>query len=34
MAHLVLIENKTSWKRVKVVNGEIEVYEEFDKSTD
>ena len=34
MAYLVLIENKTSWKRVKVVNGEIEVYEEFDKSTD
>lgn len=30
-AYFVLIENKTSWKRLKVVNGEIEVYEEFDK---
>ncbi|HTE26026.1 hypothetical protein [Flavitalea sp.] len=34
VAHLVLIENKKSWKRLKVVNGEIEVYEEFDKSVD
>jgi len=33
MAYLVLIENKTSWKRVKVVDGEIEVYEEFEKSS-
>jgi len=34
LAYLVLIENKTSWKRVKVVDGEVEVYEEFQKSSD
>ncbi|RYY25165.1 MAG: hypothetical protein EOO04_12175 [Chitinophagaceae bacterium] len=34
VAHLVLIENKKSWKRVKVIDGDIEVYEEFDKSQD
>jgi hypothetical protein len=32
VAYLVLIENKTSWKRVKVVGSDIEVYEEFQKS--
>jgi hypothetical protein len=30
-AYLVTIENKTSWKRIKVVNGETEVYEEYEK---
>lgn len=31
-AHLVTIENKSSWKRIKVVDGEMEVYEQFQKS--
>ena len=30
-AHLVLIENCNSWKRIKVVDGETEVYEAFKK---
>ena len=30
-AHLVTIENKTSWKRIRVVNGETDVYEEYEK---
>lgn len=30
-AHLVMIENKNSWKRVRVINGEIDVYEEYKK---
>jgi len=34
VGYFVLIENKKSWKRVKVVNNEIEVYEEFNKSAD
>jgi hypothetical protein len=34
VAYFVLIENKKSWKRLKVVNSEIEVYEEFDKPAD
>lgn len=31
MAHLVLIESCTSFKRIKVVEGETEVYEQFRK---
>jgi hypothetical protein len=34
IAYLVLIETKKDWKRVKVVNGEVEVYEEFNKPAD
>ena len=34
VAYFVLIENKKSWKRLKIVNDEIEVYEEFVKSAD
>ncbi len=30
-AHLVTIENKTSWKRIRVVNGEMDEYEEHTK---
>ena len=30
-ALLVLIENKNSWKRIRVVNGEMDVYEEYAK---
>ena len=30
-AHLVTIEDKTSWKRVRVVDGEMDVYEEYEK---
>lgn len=30
-AHLVSIENSHSWKRIKVVDGEMEVYEAYDK---
>ena len=30
-AYLVTIENKTSWKRIRVVNGETDVYEEWRK---
>jgi hypothetical protein len=31
VAYFVLIENKKSWKRVKVINGEVDVYEEYNK---
>ena len=31
VAHLVLIENKSDWKRIKVVNGDQEIYEEYHK---
>lgn len=34
VAYFVLIENKKSWKRVKVINGEVDVYEEFNKQTE
>jgi hypothetical protein len=30
-AHFVTIENKSSWKRIRVVDGEMDVYEEFQK---
>jgi hypothetical protein len=30
-AYLVTIENKTSWKRIRMVNGEMDVYEEYQK---
>jgi hypothetical protein len=30
-AHLILIENKTSWKRVRIVDGEMDTYEEWNK---
>jgi len=31
VAYFVLIENKNSWKRVKVIDGEVDVYEEYSK---
>ena len=31
MAHLVLIENQKAWKRIKVVEGEFEEYEAYNK---
>jgi len=31
IAYFVLIENKKSWKRVKVIDGEVDVYEEYNK---
>ena len=34
VAYLVLIETKKTWKRVKVINGEVEVYEEYNKPTE
>jgi hypothetical protein len=30
-AYLVMIENKKSWKRVRVLNGEVDTYEEYKK---
>ena len=30
-AYLVTIEDATSWKTIRVVNGETDVYEEFKK---
>jgi hypothetical protein len=27
----VTIENKTSWKRIRIVDGEMDVYEEYQK---
>jgi hypothetical protein len=29
--HLVMIEDKTTWKRIRVINGEMDVYEEYSK---
>jgi len=34
VAYFVLIETPKTWKRLKVLNGEIEVYEEYNKSAD
>jgi len=31
-AYLVTIEDATSWKRIRVVDGEMDIYEEFKKS--
>jgi hypothetical protein len=31
-AYLVLIEDKTSWKRIRVVDGEMDVFEEYQKT--
>lgn len=30
-AHLILIENKRTWKRVRMINDEMDVYEEYTK---
>jgi hypothetical protein len=32
VAYFVMIQNKNSWKRVKVLDGEIEVFEEYAKN--
>ena len=29
IAYFVMIENKTSWKRIRIVNGEMDAYEEY-----